>query len=294
MQLPKFLIKIYHKIPLPLKIKRFFRSIFYQLVTPLIKIKRLLFIEKNMNFNNLAAFKKNLNFIGIAEFKPIFLNKSLFVVYPLMKSMKLLFKEIFEENVYFKYFLIKEGELVIDAGAHIGVFSIIAAKLTGNQGRVLAIEPDPNNVKFLEWNKSINSVDNIEIIPKAIYSQKTTLPFFINELNSAASSLISGHHRKITVEADSLDNIIKKSNISKDKSIFLKMDIEGAEIEAIKGMQELLRFPKLKGVIAAYHKVPLEGRGDILIKTHTIIEPILKKNGFQVKNGGGFLYFWRE
>lgn len=68
------------------------------------------------------------------------------------------------------------------------------------------------------------------------------------------------------------------------------MDIEGAEAEVIKGMEKLLKYPKLKGVIAAYHKMPKKNN---LIKTHILIEPILKENGFKVVNEAGFLYFWR-
>jgi FkbM family methyltransferase len=289
MQLPLFLIKIYHKIPLPKKIKKTGRYIFYFLAVPLIKIKRRFFIEKDLDFSHLSTFQKNSNFIGIGKFHCSHIKKSFILIYPLVKSIKLVLKEVFDDEIYFKYSKIEKNDVVIDAGANIGTFSILSSLMTGEDGMLISLEPDPFNIEFLKWNKDVNRLVNMRIIEKALWSKKERLNFYVNELYSAASSLYSGHAKQIMVEGDTLDNILLDLKLG-NRSIFLKMDIEGAEAEVIKGMEKLLKYPKLKGVIAAYHKI---SDGNNFIKTYTLIEPILKKNGFKVVNEAGFLYFWR-
>jgi FkbM family methyltransferase len=289
MQFPKFLIKIYHKIPLPKKIKRMGRYLFYSFIISLIKIKRRFFIEKELNFSHLLTFQKNINFIGIGKFHYTLSNVDLILIYPLMKSIVGIFKEIFDDEIYFKHVKIEQGDVVIDAGANIGAFSIISSLMTGENGLVISFEPDPFNIEFLDWNKDINNLNNINIIKKALWFKKEYLNFYVNKLCPAASSLYSGHAKQIMVECDALDNILLDLKLE-NRNIFLKMDIEGAEVEAMRGMEKLLRYPKLKGVIAAYHKIP---KGDNFIKTYTLIEPVLEESGFKVVNEDGFLHFWK-
>jgi FkbM family methyltransferase len=288
MKLPKFLLTIYKKIPLPQNIKKMGRNLFYITIIPIIKIKRKFFWKK-IQASNILTLQKNLDFIGIGKFHCILSNIDLILIYPLMKSIVGIFKEIFDDEIYFKYSKIEKNDVVIDAGANIGTFSILSSLMTGEDGMLISLEPDPFNIEFLKWNKDVNRLVNMRIIEKALWSKKERLNFYVNELYSAASSLYSGHAKQIMVEGDTLDNILLDLKLG-NRSIFLKMDIEGAEAEVIKGMEKLLKYPKLKGVIAAYHKI---SDGNNFIKTYTLIEPILKKNGFKVVNEAGFLYFWR-
>lgn len=284
MTIPRFLIKIYHLIPFSGKER--LRSLFYFVVVPVVRIKRSIFLHKKLDIGpiNGVTYK---NFIGIAECH--YKNELFFITYPLVQSSAALLDEIFNNNPYFTHCFINKGDIVIDCGAHIGFFSIIAGNLTGNHGKVIAIEADPFNLEFLKLNRKINNNDNVSIIAKAVFSKKEKVNFYVNDLCSAASGLYSGHNKKIKVEADSIDNIIKDAHIDETANIFLKMDIEGAEIEAIEGMKKALNFPNIKGVIAAYHKIPPN-----MQRTYITIEPILKSYGFKVINKDGFLHFWRE
>ena len=66
---------------------------------------------------------------------------------------------------------ITPGDTLIDAGANIGIFTVISSILVGNTGRVLAVEPDPENLNILKKNIELNDLKNIEIINKALYNE---------------------------------------------------------------------------------------------------------------------------
>jgi FkbM family methyltransferase len=66
---------------------------------------------------------------------------------------------------------IKEGDIIIDAGADIGLFSVLAAFKVKEKNRVIAVEPEPNNLKILRENVELNYLKNVIIVPKALYDK---------------------------------------------------------------------------------------------------------------------------
>jgi len=156
---------------------------------------------------------------------------------------------------YERFFQVERDDVVIDVGAHIGLFTIsIAAKA----GKVLAIEPEPRNLHYLRYNISTRSLDNVLIVEKAVWNRKKKLPLYLSNA-SGNHSLIhdmqplntSITNCFITVETDTLDNIVSELNLMHVD--FIKMDIEGAEIEALEGAKETLKKTS-KIAIASYHK----------------------------------------
>ncbi len=162
--------------------------------------------------------------------------------------------EQYRDDVYQKYYKIRKGDIIVDVGAHIGTFAVRAATIVGQEGSVVAIEPEPDNLIFLRKNVQANKLHNVVIVPKAIWSSKDKLKFFIAE-RTGRHGLINDKdqdpNKFIEVEVDTLDNILKDVGISKID--FIKMDIEGAEIEAYQGMKETLKNNNVKLAIAAYH-----------------------------------------
>lgn len=67
--------------------------------------------------------------------------------------------------------LLKEGDTVTDAGANTGIFTTIASFLVGDTGRVIAIEPDPENLMTLQMNIAINTLKNVKVIERALFSE---------------------------------------------------------------------------------------------------------------------------
>jgi FkbM family methyltransferase len=167
-------------------------------------------------------------------------------------------REQYRDDVYQKYYKIRKGDIIVDVGAHIGTFAVRAATIVGQEGRVVAIEPETDNLKFLRKNIQDNKLHNVVIVPKAIWSSQGKLKFFIAE-RTGRHGLINDKdqdpNKFIEVEVDTLDNILKDVGISKID--FIKMDIEGAEVEAYQGMKETLKNNNVKLAIAAYHT--LEG-----------------------------------
>jgi FkbM family methyltransferase len=167
-------------------------------------------------------------------------------------SLLMMLIENYIFDIYKINSMINEGDFVIDAGANIGIFTILAAKKVGPHGLVVAIEPENKNYEILLKNIEQHELNNIITVKKGLWNTSGTLQLHISD-NRGAHSLIDMENyiqnQEIDViTIDDLKKSLKIQNIS-----FIKMDIEGAEIEALKGATETLNQNNLFLVIAAYH-----------------------------------------
>jgi FkbM family methyltransferase len=129
---------------------------------------------------------------------------------------------------------LRNGDIVIDVGAHIGSYTIRCAKLVGENGKVIAIEPIPENLILLKNNLEFNKLNNVLIEDKAIYNKLSKIKLYYNAHPSGASVFKkseSNDLNTITVEATTLDAIIEKYNLKRID--LLKVDVEGAEVEVL-------------------------------------------------------------
>ncbi|MCH8863997.1 MAG: FkbM family methyltransferase [Chloroflexi bacterium] len=135
---------------------------------------------------------------------------------------------------------INEGDVVLDIGANIGYYTLIAARLVGNKGKVFAFEPSPDNFALLEKNVAVNGYKNIIPVPKAVSDESGKIRLFMDEASGVSNRIHDpGDGRKsITVEAITLDGFFQDY---KGEINFIKMDIEGAEARALQGMRGLLK-----------------------------------------------------
>ncbi|MGB9980275.1 FkbM family methyltransferase [Methanobacterium sp.] len=175
---------------------------------------------------------------------------------------------------YLKEYMIKDGDIVIDCGAYQGTFSILASKLVGERGLVIAFEPDTTNYKKLIHNLKINNISNVKPINKGLWSTNKILNF---RNNYQGSSFFYDYHNNnlITkVPVVSLDEEL--ANLEINKVDFIKADIEGSEIELINGSKNILLNNNVNLAIASYHE--LDGN-----KTHIKLEKILKKLNYTSK-----------
>ena len=144
---------------------------------------------------------------------------------------------------------LKPGDCFYDVGAHIGFFSLIAGKAAGPSGRVIAIEPDPSNGSILRANAGKNNFPQIRIIQAAAWSGTGTLCF---ERSNAASSRMEGRisddrdtNREaeiVQVKGIALDDLVFRQGLPVPD--FLKIDVEGAESETLKGAKQIFRTCK--------------------------------------------------
>ena len=150
-------------------------------------------------------------------------------------------------------FEIKKGDLVLDIGAHIGLFSVLASK---NASKVFAFEPEPQNFSLLSKNKSINKIDNIFTFNKAVSGKKGSAELFLNHSNMGNNSfyqhLLGKKTDKINVETINLKDFFHQNEISQID--FLKVDCEGSEYEVFFNCPtDLLK--KIKSISMEYHNI---------------------------------------
>jgi FkbM family methyltransferase len=187
-------------------------------------------------------------------------------------------------HMYDGSYQFKRGAVVVDAGARIGTFAAKTSVAVGAEGRVIAIEPEPRNFACLQKNIEANRLTNVTAIRKMLWSRAQSLDLIRSGNPSSHSAFRDAFYgstsESVSVEADTLDNILEGLGIGSVD--FIKMDIEGSEIEALKGMAKTLQS-QVQLAIAAYH--PVDGQS-----AHEIVIPQLEQLGFDVTLGDGIVH----
>lgn len=175
---------------------------------------------------------------------------------------------------------LKRGDSFYDVGAHIGFFSLFAARHIGSAGQVIALEPVPGNGFVLRANAAKNNFLQVRVIEAAAWSSSGPLQF---ERSNAASSGMEG---RVAADSNSRDGRINVAGVALDELVFeqdarppsfLKIDVEGAESEVLKGSERIFR---------TYH--PL-----LLCEVHdttnaAFIETWLTQHGYEVQWLAGY------
>jgi FkbM family methyltransferase len=140
---------------------------------------------------------------------------------------------------------VKPGMVIFDVGANIGYISLLMARLCGENGRVFSFEALPNNVLRLQKNIALNHMQSIiKVIPKAVVDASHPVSFLTHTSDAMGKALGSvgrdeHYEQEIKVAGITLDDFVfLEGNPAPD---LIKMDIEGGEVLAVKGMQRLLK-----------------------------------------------------
>lgn len=131
----------------------------------------------------------------------------------------------------------REGETFIDVGGYIGSYSILAARAVGSRGRVVILEPEPNNRRQLERNLLLNGITNCQIVPQAAWSGSG--PIGWHQDHVPVWHRIEEGHNDQAVDAVRVDDLVSRFSLSRVD--WIKMDIEGGEVDALKGAEATLR-----------------------------------------------------
>lgn len=143
--------------------------------------------------------------------------------------------------------VVSAGDVVIDVGANFGLYSLPASRWVGSEGRVYAFEPLSGNVELLRRNISLNQIENIEIVRHAASnSKKEFIRFFSDskDVSLTASLNIPESADFIEVPNVRIDDWCDSMGVVPD---FIKIDVEGAEMEVLRGAEKVIRsrFPRL-------------------------------------------------
>jgi FkbM family methyltransferase len=127
------------------------------------------------------------------------------------------------------------GQVVYDVGANAGFYTLLASRLCGATGRVVAFEPLPRNVALLRQHVRLNRADNVTVLDVAL-SDAPGISRFNTSVDSAQGRLAGDGD--LEVRTTTLDAIVRE-RIAPPPHL-IKMDIEGGELSALKGAEELL------------------------------------------------------
>lgn len=162
--------------------------------------------------------------------------------------------------------IIKAGDVIIDIGANIGYFTLLAAKLSGPTGKVLAFEPDSEIFQILQKNIRLNHHKNVTLVAQALSNWTGYTQLYISETNRGDNRIYQhdGAQRTIRIKVTTLDRYLEKmkTQINLSKISLIKIDIQGAELKALKGMKNLLQLNNNLKIITEIESLKLQSFGD--------------------------------
>lgn len=135
--------------------------------------------------------------------------------------------------------LLSAGDIVLDIGANIGAYAFRASRVVGAAGRVIAFEPLPANRDRLAEGKKINGLENLTICGVAAGDQDGKVTLYAGARMSSASMVRVAESNSIEVPVRRVDDLLPELNLPRVD--WVKMDIEGAEPMALRGMKAILR-----------------------------------------------------
>ena len=135
---------------------------------------------------------------------------------------------------------LQAGDEVLDIGANIGYYTLLAARKVGPQGRVYAFEPDPTNFALLRQNVELNGYRNVVLVNKAVGETSEDLKLYLSDVNAGDHRTYASEAGRpaITIPCTSIDDYFRGQDCQVN---FIKMDIQGSECRALRGMQETLQ-----------------------------------------------------
>jgi FkbM family methyltransferase len=174
--------------------------------------------------------------------------------YPNRNEFHTLKREIWGQDCY-HFETSSNSPLIIDVGAHIGI-SVLYFKSLYPKSKILAFEPNPENLSYLKENILINGLEDIEVIPKAISKENTTKPFYIdcteNHWNSNSSLIKGSWNGKEKTEAINVQCVRLDRYLIGNSVECLKIDTEGTELQIIKSIKSILGN-NVMNIFVEYH-----------------------------------------
>ena len=146
----------------------------------------------------------------------------------------------FFEGKLWAFFSGVESGTFIDVGAHIGKYTVKVGKKLEGTGQVFAVEPEAGNFALLQRNVAVNRLGNVTCLKCACFSENAQMKLFLHR-NSVRHALHKGDDfggEYELVQACTIDSLVEKYGIRDVRAI--KIDVEGAEFDVLKGAQQTL------------------------------------------------------
>ncbi len=173
---------------------------------------------------------------------------------------------------------LKSGDVFIDLGANEGYFSVVASKIVGPAGRVIAVEPQSRLQPVIARNLELNGCKNVSVIQAVVADKPGTMELHLTtRSNTGASGLFGGGSKTESVQAMTLTQLLADV----PSCALLKMDVEGAEHDIVLSSKDLLRSGRIRVLSVDLHDA-------ILATRKTCVGPIhhaLTKCGYDMLRG---------
>jgi FkbM family methyltransferase len=138
---------------------------------------------------------------------------------------------------------LKAGGIFYDIGANVGFFTMLGARLASPKGLVYAFEPVPENAAYVQLNTRLNGFRNVRIVEKAVSAQSGSGELWVAEYSGGAALTTTARppdaKKKIAIDIVSIDDVV--FNHKWPAPSVVKIDVEGAELDVLKGMSRTLR-----------------------------------------------------
>jgi FkbM family methyltransferase len=150
------------------------------------------------------------------------------------------FRENYEPELIYMERLLSPGSVFIDVGANMGIYTLVASKLVGEGGRVMAFEPSAQSFPILRQNIALNSLTNVCALPVALSDSAGKAWLYhpgLPEGNSLGRDPAWGNDAE-EVSTETLDHIVEEASVKQVDVI--KIDVEGAEELVMRGATKIL------------------------------------------------------
>lgn len=157
-----------------------------------------------------------------------------------------IFSSMFEPFMRY-WFKPQLGQTVLDIGAHAGKYTLEASRAVGSTGTVVAVEAHPENYSALAENLRLNDAENVRAVECAIWKENSSLGLFVGKLSGLHSVRVDHGHGVIQVQGRTVDDLVEELGVSCVD--WMKIDVEGAEIEALEGARKTIVSFKPKIIV---------------------------------------------
>ncbi len=268
-------------------------------ITPLWKepVKHIYHLLRDRQYRNMCELVSKYKHVARYSERHIHID-DLSLRVPDIASFLFSYQEIFVDESY-AFPAENPAPYIIDCGANIGL-SVLYFKRRFPRAKIMAFEPDPGIFAVLQENMLANGITDVDLINKAVWTSNTNLEFSSSGADSGRIALNSDTNL-VTVPATRLSTILGQRPVD-----FLKMDIEGAEIEVIKDCAQELA--QIRYVFVEFHSFTNKQQelGQLLqtfeaqgFRLHVRPEHISKRPFLGVHQSSGMdlqlnLFFWRS
>ncbi len=238
----------------------FIKLILYKLAGPdHVKINTLCFSDIKRHIENMAqkehqsALDYTYNGTPIVRYKNItYLDQTITIDTVKNGILNTFYETQYDYNQGEINIVVEQGDIVIDAGTFLGDTAIKFAVMAGKNGHVYGFDPIPAHIKTTQYNAEQNNLRNIDLLPFGLDRDKNNIPPIKRSVSDGNEVLPDFKTDDKALPLTSIDHFCNESALS--KLDFIKMDIEGAEMDALIGARNSINTFRPKLAISLYHK----------------------------------------